>query len=321
MVRKISWRDLPVLPSYQKKIVYLNNNLWLVDSPGLISSALLSIALPSSGFCTSVQSIPQDSYPYLISQIHHAPGSISAWMIFLGPIDIDTSFDFGEIISHLIVQAGERGVWQILAEVGNDSSEEEILCQAGFRAYAAQQIWTMPQLISSEANRNSWVPKTKNDQHQLDTFYQRIIPGAVQRIEPPPSSSRVEGLLCYQGGNLTGYAETRFGPRGILIDLSLAPEIEDLESTLAGLFLILPYQQSRNVYIRLRSYQERIAFALEGLGAHPGPEQKAVVKRLAVHYNAKQTFTYKAFEKQPDITTPIANSKIRTNYVKSSHHR
>jgi hypothetical protein len=44
------------------------------------------------------------------------------------------------------------------------------------------------------------------------------------------------------------------------------------------------------------------------MGALPGEQQNAVVKKMAVHYNAKQTFSVPGFEKQPDITTPISNT-------------
>lgn len=311
MARKIVWKDLLSLPRYKRQQQYLDNTLSLVFNPGLFSSALLSLTAPSSGYCTAVQSLDGDPYPYLISQIYHPPASLSARVSFLAPIEMSSHAGFVRLLTHLTALAGERGVVQVLAEVTRDTPEGDALYQAGFRTYAEQQIWKLPSHISSSAASKNWIPFSRADQNQVAEIYQRIIPGTVQRVEPPPTLSKAEGLICWQEGKAAGFAETRFGPKGILVDFMLAPEISDLDEYLAGLFFYLPYRNTRDIFVRVRSYQERIAAALERSGAEPGPEQNAMVKRLAVHYNAKQTFTYQAFEKQPDITTPISNTKIK----------
>jgi hypothetical protein len=107
-----------------------------------------------------------------------------------------------------------------------------------------------------------------------------------------------------------GLACTRFGPRGMLVDFYLEPEMKEIDDFLRQFISNLPYHHTRDLFIRVRSYQERLASALERLDALPGPQQAAVVKKLAVHYNAKQTFRVHGFENQPDITTPISNTKI-----------
>jgi hypothetical protein len=200
---------------------------------------------------------------------------------------------------------------QILAEVLQDSVEEEVLIQAGFKIYAEQQIWRLPVKNPLQPGRGTWVPISQKDQMHAGAIYKRIIPGSIQRVEPSPTFTEVEGLLFWQEKKPAGFAETRFGPKGILVDVVMEPEISGLDEVLAGLFFHLPYRNTRDVYLRVRSYQERIASALEELGVMPGPEQKALVKRLAVHYNAKQTFTYQAFEKRPDVIKPVSNIKIK----------
>jgi len=87
--------------------------------------------------------------------------------------------------------------------------------------------------------------------------------------------------------------------------------MDPIDEYLSALLFHLPYRDTRDVYIRVRSYQQQLASALERVNAEAGPIQKAVVKRLTVHYNAKQTFRVQGFENQPDITTPISNSEIK----------
>ena len=311
MARSIAWRDLYSLLRYQKQQLYLDNTLRLVYNPGLFSSALLSIAAPSSGFFTAVHPLDSESFPLLIGQTYHSPASLSARLVFLAPMEMSSQTGTGKLLSLLTAQVGERGAVQVLAEVPLNVLEENILYQAGFRVYAEQQIWKFPRHFSNSTGRKSWTPITKRDSDQVVSLYQRIVPGAVQRVEPPPTFPKIKGMICWHEGRIVGFAETRFGPNGILVDIILEPELSDMDEYLAALFTNLPYRNTHDVFLRIRSYQERIASALERAGADPGPEQRAVVKRLAVHYNAKQTFNYQAFEKQPDITTPISNTEIK----------
>jgi hypothetical protein len=299
------------LPRYQRQQQYLDNTLRLVYNPGLFSSALLSITAPSSGFFTAVHPLDSEPYPLLIGQVYHSSASLSARLVFLAPMEMSPQAGYGKLLSLLTAQAGERGAVQVLAEVPRNVLEEDILYQAGFRVYAEQQIWKFPRRFSSSTGEKTWIPITRGDGDQIVSLYQRIVPGAVQRVEPPPTFPKVEGMICWSEGRVVGFTETRFGPIGILVDIILEPELSDIDEYLAALFYHLPYRNIRDVYLRIRSYQERIASALGRAGADPGPEQKAVVKRLAVHYNAKQTFKYQAFEKQPDITTPISNTEIK----------
>jgi len=311
MARNIAWKDLYTLLRYQKQQQYLDNTLRLVYNPGLFSSALLSIAAPALGFFTAVQPLDSKHYPLLIGQIYHSSASLSARLAFLAPMEMSSQAGAGKLLSLLTAQVGERGAVQILAEVPLNVPEENILYQSGFRVYAEQQIWKFPRQFSSGTGKIFWTPVSQGDGDQIISLYQRIIPGAVQRVEPPPAFPKLEGMICWHEGKAMGFAETRFGPKGILVDIILEPELPDMDEYLAALISNLPYRNTRDVYLRVRSYQERIASALVRTGADPGPEQRAVVKRLAVHYNAKQTFNYQAFEKQPDITTPISNTEIK----------
>ncbi len=311
MARNIAWKDLYILLRYRKQRQYLDNTFRLVYNPGLFSSALLSIAVPSSGFFTAVHPLDSEPYPLLIGQIYHPSASLSARLVFLAPMEMSSQTGTGKLLSLLTAQAGERGAVQVLAEVPLDVLEENILYQAGFRVYAEQQIWKFPRQFSYGTGNKTWIPITRGDGDQIVSLYQRIIPGAVQRVEPPPALPKIKGLICWHEGRVVGFAETRFGSNGILVEIILEPELSDMDEYLAALFFNLPYRNTRDVYLRVRSYQERIASALVRAGADPGPEQRAVVKRLAVYYNAKQTFIYQAFEKQPDITTPISNTEIK----------
>jgi hypothetical protein len=198
-----------------------------------------------------------------------------------------------------------------MAEVRADQPEREILYQAGFKDYADQQIWKLPREVVGEIGKGTWLPVSHRDQALIEGIYQRNIPGSIQHLEQIPDFRKERSLACWLEDKIVGFATTRFGPNGILIDLVMELSSEDIESFLHSLLFHLPYRNTRVVYYRVRSYQERIGSALERLGAIPGPQQRVMVKKLAVHYNAKQTFRVQRFKEQPDITTPISNSKIK----------
>jgi hypothetical protein len=311
MARDIAWKDLVSLSRYRNKQCFLDNDLGLCINPGLVSSGLLSIIAPSSGFCTAVFQVEDELYPFILGQIYHPPNNPSAKLTILAPSTLTSHPGLGRVISHLVAKTGERGAFQILAEVRVNQPEEEVLSQAGFKAYIDQQIWKLPRIFGSDNGKGVWIPVSQRDQRQVDFLCQRIIPSFIQRIESSPSFPEETGLTCWQEDELIGFASTRFGPKGILIDLVLDAKLDQIDGYLTSLYFHLPYRTTRDVYFRVRSYQERIASSLERLGADPGPQQRAVVKKLAVHYNAKQTFRVQRFEEQPDITTPISNSKIK----------
>jgi hypothetical protein len=311
MVRDIAWKDLPSIPQYRNQQCYLDNNLWLVYNPGLLSSILLSITFPSSGFITAVESQDDKTFPFTIGQIYHPRSTLSARLAFLGPKGLDFHYGFSRLLAHLVSKVGERGAVQVLAEVPKNQSEEKILYQSGFRAYAEQQIWKLPRRIPYGTDKIAWVPFSGRERAQVGSLMQRTLPNKVQRVEPPPSLPNDQGLVSWKDGNVVGCASIQFGPKGILLDLVLDSGLEEVDDYLSALFFHLPYRNTRDVFLRIRSYQERLASSVERTGATPGPEQRAVVKNLAVPYNAKQTFQVQGFEKQPDITTLISNLEIK----------
>jgi len=309
MARPLFWKDLAALPRLRNHKMYLDNELRLIYNPGLFSSSLLSILTISSGFCTAVEPIDSDQFPFLVGQIFRTTDDHSARLSYLAPGGQDHP-GFSAVLAQLTTMAGEGGALQILAEVDQNSLEESLLVRAGFRPYAEQQIWKLPRKFFNRTSKKRWIPIALSDADQVISIYQRLVPSQIQRVEIPPSRNTIQGLMCSKEGKIVGVALTRFGPRGLIVDLAIEPDLNELDDYLGELFFHMLYRNSGDVYLRIRSYQQKVASILERAEASPGREQKAVVKRLSVHYNAKQTFRVQGFENQPDITTPISNTKI-----------
>ena len=315
MAQNIAWKDLISLPRYRNQQLYLDNTLRLLYTPGLISSALASLLTPASGFRTSLQKMNGQSFPHLIAQLYHQTDQPSAKLTFIAPSALLDHPDFSRLLSYLSKQAGEMGAFQILAEVPRDQPASDTLFQAGFRPYADQSIWKLPVFNGADREKcSSWCPISGVDKFKIDTLYQRAVPQKIQRVEPPRKTPELQGLVLLEGENLLGFARTEIGPRGVLVDLILDPSLQVVDPQLKELGRQLAMRGSRDVYLRVRSYQSAVLSALDSISARCGPSQTAVVKKLAVHYNATQrVFGYRAFEKQPDITTPISNLKTTDN--------
>lgn len=311
MARKLTWQDLPVLRRYRGQKMVLDNSLRFVFNPGLFSSSLLSVALPTSEFYTAIEPLKSEYYPLLLGQILVSKDHRTARVAFLAPGELAAGPDYSELLSHLSQAACERGALQMVAEVGVDSPEEEILSQSGFRSYTEQQIWKLPRQAPCGSGQKSWIPAIQADNGPAQTFYQRVVPAQVQRLEPPPAFPKRQGMVTWMEGKMIGIALPQFGPQGILVDLLLDPSLNSLDEYLAALVFHLPYTSTREVYLRVRNYQGGMAATLERWDAQAGDHQRVMVKRLAVHYNAQQPFLVQGFEKQPDITTPISRSKIK----------
>lgn len=311
MARKLAWRDLTVLHRYQNQRMVLDNSLRFVFNPGLFSSSLLSVVLPSSEFYTAADPLKSDRFPLLIGQILFAADNHTARVAMLAPRDLGAGPDYSGLLSCLVKAACERGALQMVGEVGVGSPEEQILNQSGFRSFMEQQIWKLPRQTLTGSRERAWTPASRADNGPAQTLYQRVVPAQIQRLEPLPVFPKAQGMVSWKEDRVVGIALTQFGPGGILLDLLFDPALDSLDEYLSALLFHLPYTSTRAVYLRVRDYQQVTASALERLGALPGDHQRVMVKRLAVHYNAQQAFVVQGFEKQPDITTPITRTKIK----------
>ena len=309
MARDFAWRDLLKLPGFRDQKVYFDDTLELIYQPGLFSSVLLSLISPASGFCTGIQLL-RSSDGFLLGQIHNASQEFSAQVSFLAPGDLLEQPGMDSLLQHLCQQAGDRGALQVLAEVEKHSQAEALLYGVGFRPYTDQQIWILPEAFPRERAYPAWIPITPRHEEEIRSLYQRVIPSTVKHIEPPPKVREMQGLIAWQSGRTVGYIRTQFGPRAVLVDAVFDPSSGNFQDHILGIRENLPYHRTRTIYFRVRGYQRRLGSALESLGATSISHQSAVVKKLAVHYNAQQKVNYRTFENQPDITSPVSQTTL-----------
>jgi hypothetical protein len=303
MIRPFDLRDLPVLRRYHRQEVCLDSTLKATRGQVLTQGALLSFLTPATGIFTWVYSDNRDKYP-LMGQISHQADSPFARISFLAPKNALSSPKIGVLLEKLIQQAGQRGAFNLLAEIDERSTVFEALRKNGFSIYARQRIWKMPEGFAAPLPKTCWETAGSRDTLAVQLLYNNVVPGLVQQIEPH-STAHLRGLVCQKDEDLIGYVDLKYGPRGIWAQPFIHPDIENINVHLHGMLGDIPDRRARPLYICVRSYQFWLEPALDELGASPGPLQAVMVKRLAIHHKITRSFALPKIEGQTKVSTPI----------------
>jgi hypothetical protein len=243
-----------------------------------------------------------------MGQITHALEEVFARLSFLAPEDALDSPSLAELLEQLSARAGERGAHNLLAEINEDAVAFEALRKSGFVVYARQRIWKLQGIESTSKTNLPWNTVRNGDIFGAQTLYHNVVPGLVQQIEPLPSK-QVRGMVCHLEGEIIGYADLKFGSRGVWVHPFIHPDVEDVETHLRDLILSIPNPRQRPIYICVRTYQSWLESGLQQFDIEASPSQAVMVKRLAVQQRSPRTFAIPQIEGQGKITTPISQSK------------
>lgn len=313
ITRPFDWRDLSLLNRYRNQGVYLHSALVLTRGSLLIPSAILSSVAPGAGIFTSVCEQGENEDESLIGQTMQTQGSPLAQMTFLAPRPALAGKDFSTLIEYMVVQAGERGALRLLADVEEHCEAFEPLRKLGFAIYSRQRIWKFPEQVNGNSQTITWRTATDQDIIPVRALYNNIAPGLVQQAENFPLE-RLRGMVYWKGDNLQGYAEFKYGHKGIWVKPLVHPDVQELTKMLSGLLHNIPNRYARPVYVCVRTYQSWLDAALEELGAEASPPQAVMVKHLAISTKQTRPYALPALEGgRPEISAPIAHSETNHN--------
>lgn len=312
-LRTFDWRDLPVLHRYRSQGLCLDTALGITRGRNLAPGVLLSYLSPATGIFTWICADDCDDRP-LMGQMAYSPDAPFARLTFLAPENALESPSTTDLLEQLAYQAGERGAFNLLAEVDEQSTVFETLRSAGFAIYARQRIWQMAENGSKFKPTLSWKAVGKQDSIGILSLYHNVVPGLVQQIEPL-SSKHIDGLVCHQNDEVIAYVDLKYGPRGIWAQPFIHPDVEDVDARLQDMLHSVPNRRGRSVFIGVRSYQSWLEAPLIALKADPGPSQAVMVKRLAVQQRNARPFTLPQIDGQREITTPITQSTTNDSSI------
>lgn len=274
-----------------------------------VRAALLSYFTAAGGIYTYRGREDTNSRRVLLGQAALKPGGQSAHLTFIAP---DTALDspcLPGLLEPLMVELGEHGVFNLLADVEEENTAFEALRKAGFAIYARQRIWQLTGEPLFEPLETRWKNGTSSDILGVRSLYNNLVPGLVQQVEPPPTN-RLRGLTYKEKDEVLVYLELKYGPAGIWMQPFVHPNTTSVANRLAYLVQHLPNRRGRPVYICVRSYQSWLESAVEDIGADAGPRQAVLVKRLAVMQKQERTLVVPNLERgQREASAPMTNSK------------
>jgi hypothetical protein len=306
-LRPTDWRDLRVLHRNRGKGLWLNTAQRLTRGGSFASGVLLSNFSTATNVFTWICSDDCGQQP-ILGQFAHSAELPFARLTFLAPDEALASPATVDLLEQLTRQAGDHGAFNLLAEIEEQSPAFKSLRKAGFVVYARQRIWKLKENGDIFKLEIPWETASKQNVLSAQSLFHSVVPGLVQQVEPL-STKNIHGVVCHNNGDLLGYVDLKFGPRGIWAQPFIHPDVVNVETRIKDLFESIPNRRSRPVFLCIRSYQSWLESSLDALGAEPGPRQAVMVKRLAVQHQVKRPFTLPQIDGHQEITTPVAQSQ------------
>jgi len=305
-IRAFGLRDLPLLPRYRDRGLFLDSTRVLIHGPIMVPmGALISFIGPTLRIFTyHCENNSQPSKP-IVGQVTYSQGASYARLSFIAPEDALGQPELTELAEYVAVQMGQMGLFHILADVDESNPVFQLLHRAGFAIYARQRIWCLDGAPTGEANNAPWRASHSRDVIGVRSLYCNVVPGLVQQVEPMPKKD-LKGVVYYQNGELLAFVELKYGRKGIWVQPFVHPDAEGFERHLTHLLQDLPDRHDRPLYICVRSYQSWLETAVEAMGAQPGPQLAVMVRHLALALRVNQTYPIPAINgKRAEPTAPI----------------
>jgi len=307
MLHPFGWRDLPTLYQYRHLGHFLNSAQAATRGTSLFPTSLLHHLIPSMHTQTWVCNSDVSGRD-IVGQSIHIPDAPCAHISFFAPANALQSLEIQKLIEQLAKKTGQHGAFYLLAEVEIGTEIFEALRMSGFTPYAQQRIWQITGNFSKKSGATTWKIAQSVDRAGIQGLCRHTTPEQIHHIEAYLSAS-LDGLVCYQGTDVMGFARVQYGRHGIWIHPYLHPEITNGESLIRDLLSSIPDRHSRPLYICARSYQANLEPALQTLGAASGPQQTNMVKHLAAQKIIRNHFALPTIDGQPEITMPFTRPR------------
>lgn len=239
------------------------------------------------------------------------------------------------MLDQAVVEAGQRGVHSMVAEVDEIGPELPILRQAGFVVYTRQDIWQLHQAFSEQSRLADKIQKrATTDDWEIQLLYANTVPRLVQLVEPLPPLDDGRGWVVRENGELAAFIHVQNGTMATWMRLFVHPFAEaQVGEIITAVAKKYPPMADHPLYCCVRRYQSWIQNPLESLGfslwgsqavmvkhtvhhlQKPAPDLSAVLEAQGVSPTAPIVRNYKQKNKQDQGSRirPRSKRKPRTN--------
>lgn len=264
--------------------------------PFTLRNLMHSISPPVEQYIAYCDNDPErPCYAQVISRVDETQGQLT----FLGALADTDQSDIACLLENLIANAGKWGTYYITCDLPTDSPHLPGFKKAGFITWANQTIFRLaPTVLEDKKTEYPWRTWNANDMRAMTSLYRGVVPGLFQPIEPLTRKAALGLVLFNPEGELIGYADLDYGPKGVWAQPVLSPEANDPQ-ILSDLQKAIPNLSNRPVFLAARSYQPWLASLAAQL---PGDTQGSQL--LMVRYLVRQS---KAAEPQAFALYEVGN--------------
>lgn len=251
---------------------------------------------------------PEADVAFLAPALAAAPDAVARWYRLLA--------EAARVI-------GEQGGQRVFAQIPAGDGVEEVFRQAGFHAYAREEIFCLCNFPPALAKSNVLRRQRARDGWNLLRLYTELTPRPVQLAEGMLSpegqggkmgdwwdQSRGAGYILEKEGELAGAARIRRGRAAYWLRLGLHPQArEDADELLRGALALLWAAPRHPIYCSVREYESGIIPALHAAGFEHTQTRWLMVKPTTAR--AKEPFLklIPALEPHPKPTAYRTGSK------------
>ena len=310
MIRPLDWRDLAMLHRMRSHGLCLDSQLDSTRGPDAFHDALMDPFSRRRSTHTLIARPDDSRHAIAVGQFTHHINQVFAHLTFLGPEGALSQPSGMHLIDALSQLAGTNKIHHLIAEIDERNNAFEVLRRAGFAVYARQRIWQYIGSLSIDIENVNleWRLESDADASAIRNLYHNLVPGLVQQVENPPTSSN-RNLVHWDHNELLGFIDLEDGPRGIWGQAYIHPAVDQVQELMTSLLRHVELTHKKPLYFCVRSYQAGLSLSLHDLGFQPCSDQAVMVKRLTASMHQQVPAALPAIEgRQPEPTAPISRA-------------
>jgi hypothetical protein len=188
------------------------------------------------------------------------------------------------LLDQAVIEAGQRGIHSLVAEVDEVSDELPVLRRAGFVVYTRQDVWVLANgEAASEKNNEMHIlrPRQAEDDWDIQLLYANTVPRLVQLVEPMPPLHVGAGWVLHEDNELAAFVHVHVGPVATWMRLFIHPSAEaQADQIITAVVRQTPAAATRPIYCCVRRYQSWVQNALGRSGFTLWGSQAVMVKHI-----------------------------------------
>jgi hypothetical protein len=316
MVRPFDLRDLALVKRLSERGVSLHAETALSDNLYPLRGALTGMLL--GGDLTTLVAKPGNGETAGFLQLLAEPGDQHAHILYISPASVPAfptpensslanppthdGYVWLSLLDQAVVEAGQRGIHSIVAEVDETGEALPWLRRAGFAVYTRQDIWMLTAREYRAAGAQPAAGLTRyrpSDEWDVQLLYANTVPRLVQLVEPTPQWARGERWVWRDGDELAAFVHMYHGPLATWLRFYVHPNADaEAEQIVAAVLNVQPPREGHPVYCCVRRYESWRPSILERFGFQSWGSQAVMVKHTVQNIARPMTEMASIFESQ-----------------------